>query len=228
MNRQNLFSDEWDGESEEARTRHRIFWRPDDARMGATLYDLAAGAPETRIHMHFGAEEMFFVLSGRPVIRSRRGKEELAAGGLRLLPRRACRPTHVQQPRRRARAGPRDQHRKLPGRGRLPGRRLCMGGDSRSRSRAARERRRSRHHRPLRDPDRVAARLDRPRRKRRGRASGLFAQGMPAPSPISTSCVTTSVIGCAASISCVHVARSSGSISSMSATTSARSSADFP
>ena len=35
MTRQNLFSDAWDGDDEEARTRHRIFWRPDDARMGA-------------------------------------------------------------------------------------------------------------------------------------------------------------------------------------------------
>ena len=56
MNRQNLFSDAWDGENEEAATRHRIFWRPDDARMGATLYELAPDAPETRMHMHFGAE----------------------------------------------------------------------------------------------------------------------------------------------------------------------------
>ena len=66
MTRQNLFSDAWDGENEEERTRHRVFWRPDDARMGATLYELAPGAPDTRLHMHFGAEEMFFVLSGRP------------------------------------------------------------------------------------------------------------------------------------------------------------------
>ena len=64
MNRQNLFSDAWDGENEEDGTRHRIFWRPDDARMGATLYELAPDAPEMRMHVHFGAEEMFFVLSG--------------------------------------------------------------------------------------------------------------------------------------------------------------------
>ena len=37
MNRQNLFSDTWDGDDEQARTRNRIFWRPDDATMGATL-----------------------------------------------------------------------------------------------------------------------------------------------------------------------------------------------
>lgn len=43
-----------------------MFWRPADARMGATLYELALGAPESGVHMHYGAEEMFFVLSGRP------------------------------------------------------------------------------------------------------------------------------------------------------------------
>jgi uncharacterized cupin superfamily protein len=78
--RQNLFSDAWDGDDEEARTRHRIFWRPDDARMGATLYELAPGAPDMRVHMQFGAEEMFFVLSGRPVFRNQHGEAELAPG----------------------------------------------------------------------------------------------------------------------------------------------------
>ena len=41
MNRQNLFSGAWEDEHEEAGTRQRVFWRPDDARMGATLYELA-------------------------------------------------------------------------------------------------------------------------------------------------------------------------------------------
>ena len=86
MNRQNLFSDAWDGENEEAGTRHRIFWRPDDARMGATLYELAPDAPEMRLHMHFGAEEMFFVLSGRPVFRNQQGEEELAPGDFVFCP----------------------------------------------------------------------------------------------------------------------------------------------
>jgi uncharacterized cupin superfamily protein len=85
MKRQNLFSDTWDGETEET-GRHRIFWRPDDARMGATLYELPAGTPEARMHMHFGAEEMFFVLSGRPVLRSQNGTEELAPGDFVFCP----------------------------------------------------------------------------------------------------------------------------------------------
>jgi uncharacterized cupin superfamily protein len=86
MNRQNLYSDVWDGENAETDTRHRIFWRPDNARMGATLYELAPHAPEARIHMHFGAEEMFFVLSGRPVLRNRQSTEELAPGDFVFCP----------------------------------------------------------------------------------------------------------------------------------------------
>ncbi len=80
MTRQNLYSGEWDGDTDEPGTRYRVFWRPEEARMGATLYELAPGTPESRIHMHFGAEEIFFVLSGRPVFRNQDGKETLAPG----------------------------------------------------------------------------------------------------------------------------------------------------
>jgi len=80
MNRQNLFSDEWEGTNEGAETRQRIFWRPDDARMGSTLYELGPDSAEMRLHMHFGAEEMFFVLSGRPVFHNRHGEEGLSPG----------------------------------------------------------------------------------------------------------------------------------------------------
>jgi uncharacterized cupin superfamily protein len=80
MTRQNLFSDNWDGEDVEARIRNRVFWRPDGGRMGATLYELAPGAPDEPMHMHFGAEELFFVLSGQPRLRTPAGEEELAPG----------------------------------------------------------------------------------------------------------------------------------------------------
>jgi uncharacterized cupin superfamily protein len=86
MNRQNLFSDLWDGENEDGPHRYRIFWRPDGARMGATLYELPAETLEPRIHMHFGVEEMFFVLSGHPVLRNQHGKEVLAPGDFVFCP----------------------------------------------------------------------------------------------------------------------------------------------
>jgi len=86
MTRQNLYSGRWDGEHDEEGRRRQVFWRPDEARMGATLYELAPGAPETTIHMHFGAEEMFFVLSGRPVLRTPDGEEALAPGDFVFCP----------------------------------------------------------------------------------------------------------------------------------------------
>ena len=86
MTRQNLFTGLWDSENAEAGTRRRVFWRPDDARMGATLYELAPGTPESRIHMHFGAEEMFFVLGGRPLFRNQQGEEALAPGDFVFCP----------------------------------------------------------------------------------------------------------------------------------------------
>jgi uncharacterized cupin superfamily protein len=81
MTRQNLFADSpWDGDDAESGRLHRVFWRPDNARMGATLYELKPGAPEDTLHMHYGAEEMFFVLAGRPVFRNLEGEEQLGPG----------------------------------------------------------------------------------------------------------------------------------------------------
>jgi uncharacterized cupin superfamily protein len=157
MNRQNLFSDEWDGENEEVATRHRIFWRPDDAGMGGTLYELPPDAPETRMHMHFGAEEMFFVLSGRPLFRNQHGKEHLSPGDVVFCPEgRAGLHTFSNPTEEPARilavsAGSFPDVVAYPEHG-------CAWVATRSRSRATRERRRPRHHRSLRDPDRVTAR----------------------------------------------------------------------
>jgi uncharacterized cupin superfamily protein len=86
MTRQNLFSDLGDGDDEEAGTRSRVFWRPDDARMGATLYEIAPGTAQSRLHMHFGAEEMFFVLAGRPLFRNQHGEEKLSPGDFVFCP----------------------------------------------------------------------------------------------------------------------------------------------
>jgi uncharacterized cupin superfamily protein len=86
MTRQSLFSGLWDGERDTEGMRRRVFWRPDGARLGATLYELAPGAPESRMHMHFGAEEMFFVLRGRPVLRTPHGTETLEPGDVVFCP----------------------------------------------------------------------------------------------------------------------------------------------
>jgi len=85
MQRQNLFADApWDVEDTDSRSR--IFWRPDNARIGATLYELGPGYDGDMIHMHYGKEEMFFVLSGRPVVRDLEREEELASGDFLFCP----------------------------------------------------------------------------------------------------------------------------------------------
>ena len=89
MNRQNLFADgPWDSEEHGPETglRHRTFWRPENARMGASIWDMLPGAAGMRWHMHYGAEEMFFVVSGRPVFRTPAGEEELAPGDFVFCP----------------------------------------------------------------------------------------------------------------------------------------------
>ena len=85
MQRQNLFADDpWDVEN--ADSRSRMFWRPDDAKLGATLYELDPGYDGDKFHLHYGAEEMFFVLSGHIACRNLEGEEELAAGDFLFCP----------------------------------------------------------------------------------------------------------------------------------------------
>jgi hypothetical protein len=98
MTRQNLFSDVWDGDNEEAGTRRRVFWRPDNARMGATLYELAP--------RHVGEPRANALRSRRDVLRSQRppSDPEPARQGdagprrLRLLPGRTGRAAHIRHP----------------------------------------------------------------------------------------------------------------------------------
>jgi len=148
MQRQNLFADAPWG-VEDADLRRRIFWRPDDARMGATLYELAPGYDGDRVHMHYGAEEMFFVLSGRPVFRNLDGEEELAAGDFLFCPEGRAGLHAFSNPHREA-------ARILA---MSAGRRLRLGGDA---SPGASAGRRSGNHRSVRlstGPSRRSGRL---------------------------------------------------------------------
>ncbi len=84
MTYQNFLADEpWDTTDAEERTR--VFWRPDNATMGATLHELQPGS-SPRLHMHYGAEEMFFVVSGRPTFRNATDEEQLAPGDVVFCP----------------------------------------------------------------------------------------------------------------------------------------------
>jgi uncharacterized cupin superfamily protein len=88
MLRLNFLQDEpWDDVSEQDRTRTRWFGHPFDTDMlGASLIELQPGAPGGPMHMHYGVEEMFFVLSGTPSVRTPHGEEELAPGDVVYFP----------------------------------------------------------------------------------------------------------------------------------------------
>ena len=87
MSRQNFLHDEgWDEFREDAQIRTRAFWRPLGAMLGASLHELLPGSPGFRLHMHYGSEEIFFVLGGRPMLRTAEGEEQLSAGDVVYCP----------------------------------------------------------------------------------------------------------------------------------------------
>src|SRR5207248_479852 len=82
VSRENFLDDEpWDDIHEDVKIRTRIFARrPKATQFGASLHELAPGSPGFKLHMHYGAEEMFFVVSGAPTLRTGEGEEQLAPG----------------------------------------------------------------------------------------------------------------------------------------------------
>jgi uncharacterized cupin superfamily protein len=83
MRRVNLFSPELDHGSE----RDGYRWRAarigkalGSERIGATLYELAAGERTFPYHFHHGMEEWLLVVAGTPVLRGPDGERELRAG----------------------------------------------------------------------------------------------------------------------------------------------------
>ena len=88
MRRLNFLDDEpWDEAHEEARRRYRWFGHPFETNMlGASLIELGPGAAGGPLHMHYGVEEMFFVLSGTPTVRTPEGEETLRPGDVVYFP----------------------------------------------------------------------------------------------------------------------------------------------
>jgi uncharacterized cupin superfamily protein len=87
MRRLNFLQDEpWDQVEDDVR-RVRWFGHPFGADMlGASLIELLPGAPGSPLHMHYGVEEMFFVLSGTPTVRTPEGEEQLSPGDVVYFP----------------------------------------------------------------------------------------------------------------------------------------------
>ena len=139
MRRLNFLAEEpWD-EVEDLR-RARWFGHPFGTDMlGASLTELLPGSPGSPLHMHYGVEEMFFVLSGTPTVRTPEGEEQLSPRR-RVLPRRPRRAPRPLEPDRRAGSATRHLDQAIPRCRRLPGAGRCLGGDAPSRATSARRR----------------------------------------------------------------------------------------
>jgi uncharacterized cupin superfamily protein len=86
--RLNFLNDEpWDEIDDAEGVRRRWFGHPFGAdKLGASLIDFSPGSPDTPLHMHYGVEEMFFVLSGTPTLRTPSGEEQLSPGDVVYCP----------------------------------------------------------------------------------------------------------------------------------------------
>jgi len=87
--RLNVLADEpWDRTAETMRIRTRFFGLPLGAKeLGASLHELLPGSSGFHLHAHYGMEELFFVLSGTPTLRTGDNDEELAPGDAVFCPR---------------------------------------------------------------------------------------------------------------------------------------------
>jgi uncharacterized cupin superfamily protein len=79
-----LFEAHWEFEGEQGEGIARAARLGKEAgakRLGATLYELEAGAVASPLHFHHGAEELLFVIAGVPTLRVAEGEERTLATG---------------------------------------------------------------------------------------------------------------------------------------------------
>jgi uncharacterized cupin superfamily protein len=82
VSRPNVFgATPWDMEMERFKLRRRTVGKHAGAEaLGASVYELDPGSPGFGLHAHYGMEELFVVLEGRPTLRTGDGEEQLAPG----------------------------------------------------------------------------------------------------------------------------------------------------
>jgi uncharacterized cupin superfamily protein len=82
MSRPNVFADgAWDMQAEQMKINGRFVGKAAGAKeLGMSVYDLLPGSTGFNLHAHYGMEELFVVLSGRPTFRDGKTEEELAPG----------------------------------------------------------------------------------------------------------------------------------------------------
>jgi uncharacterized cupin superfamily protein len=88
MDRLNFLADEpWDEVDDDDLIRVRWFGhRFGTDQLGASLNEYLPRSPDSPMHMHYGVEEMFFVLSGTPTVRTPEGAEVLSPGDVVYFP----------------------------------------------------------------------------------------------------------------------------------------------
>jgi uncharacterized cupin superfamily protein len=89
MSRPNVFADEpWDRTAEQMQIRSRFVGKHAGAKeLGASVHQLLPGSAGFHLHAHYGMEELFVVLSGRPTLRTGAGEEVLGPGDVVSMPR---------------------------------------------------------------------------------------------------------------------------------------------
>jgi uncharacterized cupin superfamily protein len=82
----NVWSDDWEFESDEEWAAGRATRLPRGTVIGATLYEIGPGETSGYYHFHHGAEELLVVLRGTPTLREPGGERELAEGDVVHFP----------------------------------------------------------------------------------------------------------------------------------------------
>ena len=85
----NLLEPHWDTEQQQAAfrwRRARIGRQAGSQKLGASLYELPAGASSWPLHIHHANEELIVVLAGCLILRTLDGERELQAGEVVACP----------------------------------------------------------------------------------------------------------------------------------------------
>jgi uncharacterized cupin superfamily protein len=82
----NIWSEEWEFESDEEWAAGRATRLPRGEQLGATVYEIDPEQTSGYYHFHHGAEELLVVLRGRPTLRTPEGERELEEGDVVHFP----------------------------------------------------------------------------------------------------------------------------------------------